>query len=373
MSFVNVSVLWSFCYFIPFLYTSLIFTLVIYLVPVQGKFTSSSVNSLFKSNFFFISFVEIFNLLCTPVLLFILLNLLWSSTTTAVWFGHLVFTPFSQKMIYIISFMFFLITLLFASTSYLNSQEISDYVVVTNLFYFWVNVLFFTNSAFTIIFVIEILSTLVFLLIITSSHSSNFYYNNLDISSFNYKSYSFPFNLLQSILFFFWISLVASLCLFLFLLLLYLKVVTFDWFVLEFVFLHLIETRSFKEVYSLGFVWFFLLIAIFIKCGLTPFYLWKPVFFKGLYFSSLVFYVCFYYVFLFIFLITTLSLYFHEVFTYFYITQLFLLLISLTSLIFILCETFFIRSFVAISSILNSVLVLLALNTIHLNDWLVWL
>ena len=372
MFFITFSNLWSFSYFIVMLYIIFIFSLVVYFVPIQSKYSSSSSASFYKSNFTYINLNDTIQLIVSPVFVFFMLNLLWSSPTITAWFGHIIFSSFSQKSFFLISFVFLIILYVYSSSSYLTSQEFSDYLSVIYSFYFWVSVLYFTNSIFTLIFGIEVLSTLIFLLIITSSYSSNYYYNNLDLSSFNYKNYAFPFSTLQSILFFFWISLIASLSLFLFLLFFYIKLLTFDWFLVEYIFLYFVETKSLVDINSLGLVWFIFLLCIFIKCGLTPFYIWKPTFFKGLYTNVLFFYICFYYMFLFLFIINMLVVYFHAIFYYFVFVQVVLLFVGLFFLLFILCETFYLKSFLAISSILNSVLVLLALASNHSLDSLLW-
>jgi hypothetical protein len=234
-------------------------------------------------------------------------------------------------------------------------------------------VLFFTNSIFTTVFVIEVLSTLIFLLLITSVYSSNFFYKNLDFSSHSSFENSNPNTLIQSILFFFWVSLLSSLNLFLFIIFLYEKIYTFDWYLIEYIFSYFINVNSFKEIYTLGIVWFIIILSIFLKCGIAPFFLWKPTFFKGMTFSALLFYIVFFYFYLFLYLIYFLTSYFHELFYFYTFVSLIIVLFGIFTLFFILCETFFIKTFLAVSSILNSLLLLLAISSSHTVDHLFFL
>jgi hypothetical protein len=230
-----------------------------------------------------------------------------------------------------------------------------------------------SNTIFTSIFVIEVLSTLIFLLVITSTFSSNFFYRNLNLSFGHIFQQSTPHTYLQSLLYFFWISLISSLNLFLFILLLYTKILTLDWFMIEHVFSFLITTSSVKEVVVIGISWFVLLTCIFLKCGVAPLYIWKPTFFKGLPIHTIYIYICFFYFFLFLFLIQLLTSYFSTVFYFYsYITTVFIL-IGLVTLLFIICDSYYIKAFLAISSILNSIFVLMAMSVTHTISTTLWL
>jgi len=108
--------------------------------------------------------------------------------------------------------------------------------------------------------------------------------------------------------------------------------------------------------------------CIFLKCGIVPLFLWKPTFFKGIPLYTLFFYICFFYFFLFLFLIHFLTSYFAEVFYFYTIVNLVFITTGLISLLFIMCESYYFKAFMAISSILNSLFVILALSTTHTID-----
>jgi hypothetical protein len=165
------------------------------------------------------------------------------------------------------------------------------------------------------------------------------------------------------LMYFFWISLVTSLNLFFFLILLFLKFSTFDWYLIEFIFFYITLTNEIKDLFFIFFIWFNFLFSIFLKCGLVPFYFWKPIFFKGMTIQLLFFYIFFFYFFLFLFILKIILLSLNEIFFFFIFVNIFLLLIGFVFLFFILCEAYYIKAFFALSSIINTLFVFLAVNS----------
>jgi len=306
-----------------------------------------------------------------PLLLIFLVNTLWSSPMVSSWFGHVVFSVFQYKVIFFVLFHFALALVVFLSSSFFSSYEIYDFLLTKFHFLYWIVMLFLLNSLFTLIFVVEVLSTLVFLLIITSSYSSSFFFKNLSLQSFNFFQNQLPYPLLQSILFFFWISLLSSLNLFVFIIFFYKCVATFDWYLVEFIFYFFLKVSSFKEIFSIGMLWFLMLFCIFLKCGIAPLFIWKPTFFKGLTFSILFFYISFFYFFVFVFFIHFLSSYMNLIFYFFSTVSFIIILTGLVTLLFFLCEAFFLKIFFAVSSLLNSLLVFLSMVALHPIDLVV--
>lgn len=230
--------------------------------------------------------------------------------------------------------------------------------------------LFFINSVFSTIFVIEVISTILFLLIITSNYSTTFYYNTADLSKGVYSQQVFPNSYLQSLLFFFWISLLSSLNLFLCIILLYLKIFSFDWFLIEYLFTYFTFTSSMWDLLSITIPWFILIMSVFVKCGIVPFFFWKPIFFKGLPIHMLFIYICYFYFYFFIFIIHLLSVYFSEIYYYYVFIMLVFVILSVVFLIMVLCESYYIKIFLAMSSILNSVLVFIGMSSVHGLDFI---
>ena len=268
---------------------------------------------------------------------------------------------------------FILVCFIFFSSIYFSSREIYDYVITTYNFCYWLIILFMANSIFTTIFIIEVISTLILLLLVTSTFSTTFFYRNLNLSFGHILQQSLPHTHLQSLLYFFWISLVSSLNLFLFFLLMYTKTLTLDWFLLEYIFTYYINVSSILDTFSLGLYWLIMIFCIFVKCGITPLFFWKPTFFKGIPIYTLFFYIVFFYFFLFLFIIHFLTTYFSEIFYFYTLVSVLSIVFGLIILLCIVCESYYIKIFMAISSILNSLFVLLSITANHHSTLFFWL
>ncbi len=368
MLFLNYSIIWSLSYFFLMTYIILFFSVLVYLLPITLSKDKVILTSSSKSYFYFITGIEISTLLSFPICLIWMLNSIWSSCDVTSWFGHIIFTSYHSKMLYLILISFFVLLYIFLTISYLSSSEIYDFFITKFNFLYWIIILFFSNSLFTSIFVIEVLSTLIFLLITTSMFSTVFFYKNINFDSKIFFKNDSPYTLLQSFLLLFWISLITSLNLFVFIIFFYHSLITFDWFLLEHVFLYFILVSTLKDILIVGLVWFIIIFSILLKCGIVPLYIWKPAFFKGIPFTTLMFYILFFYFFLFLFFINFLLTYFNEIFYYYSFVIVIFVSIGLFCLLFLLCESFFLKTFFAISSILNSLLILLSLSSLHNID-----
>ena len=235
MFFLNSSNLWACSIFFFLSYMTFVLSLIIYMLPILSS-TKGYTNFKHKLNFSFITWNDLSWVFITPYVLFIVLSLLWSSPPLSVWFGHLCLTSYTLKISYLISEVFILVIFVLLTVSYFSSKEIYDYFLTLVNFFYWVLLLFFSNSLFTMIFIIEVLSTLIFLLIITSTYSTAFFYKTTNMHQGHLFQQNTPFSYIQSLLFFFWISLVSSLNLFLFLIFLFFKCYTLDWYLLEHIF-----------------------------------------------------------------------------------------------------------------------------------------
>ena len=358
---------WSFFYFFIYLYNFLIFSAIIYLVSNIKDFTNY--NKFSNSTFFnYLSGFDLFPLILTPIVLILILNFSWVGPAITAWFGHIIFTNLQFKVTYLILFIFAILWVAYSSSFYYSSQEVYDFTIITYSFLLWIILLFYSNNLFTVIFFVEILSTLITLILITSVFSSTYFYNNLSLTSYSYFNQATPFAFLQTLMYFFWISLVGSLNLFLFLVIFYLKFLTFDWFTLESVFFYVVSISDVKSLFFISLTWFNLMFCIFLKCGLVPFYFWKPIFFKGIPIHALFIYIFFFYFSLFLFFIYFFIIYLNELFYFNIFINLILLVIGILFLVFIICESYYLKAFLAMSSILNTLLIFLAMSSFCVVD-----
>ena len=362
--FLSQPIVWVATYLILYVYIIFIFSSLIYLISnVRDHLNLNSFSNF--NNFSYLTGFDLFIFFSTPLTIILLLNWSWTGPFITAWFGHLVFSSFQFKINYLFIWFFFLNLTCYLSVFYYSSTEVYDYMSGIFNFTLWLNLLFYSNNLFTFIFFIEVLATLIMLLLITSTFSSIYFYNNLSLTLNNYFNSVLPFSFLQTLLFFFWISLISSLNLFLFLTLFYLKFLTFNWFLLESLFSYIILSHSLKTTLYISLVWFNFMFCIFLKCGLVPFFFWKPVFFKGLSFYLLMFYIFYYYYFIFNFLIYFFIIYFNDLFYFNLIINLVILFVGLLFLLIIVLESFYIKAFLAISSIINTFLIFLAMSNFN--------
>jgi hypothetical protein len=223
MFFINFSTLWSFSYFFIYIYTIVIFSIILYSLPSIKDLINYNKFKKNNNNFEYLTGFDLYWLFLTPLLILFLINFSWSSYSLSSWFGNLIFTSFQYKINFLIISFFTVIITVYTTSFYFSSKEIYDYLITCFNFFFWTLFLFFSNTIFTVIFFIEILSTLIMLILISSSFSSTYFFNNLNLNIHNYFNNTTPFFFVQMLIYFFWISLISSLNLFFFLILFYIK------------------------------------------------------------------------------------------------------------------------------------------------------
>jgi hypothetical protein len=371
-TFLSHSIMWSLSYFFVYTYLIFIMSVLLYLISNLKDYVNTPSLKNF-SNFSFLTGFDLAPLLFTPLILILYVLFTWVSPVVTGWFGHLTFTPFQFKVNFILITFFYLILIAYVSTFYYSSQEVYDFMIVVYNFYLWIMLLFLSNNLFTFIFFMEILSAIITLLLVSSVFSSVYFYNNLSLTLNNYFNTTTPFAFLQTLVFFFWISLIASLNLFVFLILLYLKFLTFDWFLLESIFSYVIASGNIKGIFYIALGWTNFLFCIFLKCGVVPFYFWKPIFFKGVPLHALLFYIVFYYFTVILFFLHFFIVYLNDLFYFNTAVNLIILVIGLIFLMFIVLESYYVKSFLAISSIINTVFVFLAMTGFNITDFSLFL
>lgn len=367
--YVHSSLVWQIFIFFITLYTLFLVTMLIYVLPVLTTIPFATPRSLKKnSDYNYVNGVQLLKLLSTPLILLYAEHSLWSNFQTLSWFSHVVFGNFQVYSTFMILIFFFTITpLLLTKLNILNFSN-SDFTLTLYQFLFWLWLLYLSNNLLTFIFIIEVVSVLITLLITTSTFarvdSNNVFKKNLT----SYFNHSLPTTFLTSLLFFFWMSLISSIMLFIFTSLFFLKIPTFEWGSIEIVMTYLLTSGDFKTSANIHFVWTLFIICLLLKCGIFPFYAWKPTFFKGISFFSITFYVYFYFTLLLILFVEILGNLLHELF-YSTISSL-VMFLTLGTLFFVttLLNTHYLKTFIAFSSILNTSLILHALFSITFVD-----
>lgn len=331
-----------------------------YLSVVQeSTFSSSSKNS---TSFKYVDGHSISPLLYFLPAMLLLIALTWTGPSVVSGFGHLLFTSFERKMVMFVLVVFILYLLVTLPSLFFSNASSYDFVLTLHHLTTWLSFLFLVSNILSLSFVIEVLTGLITLLLVTS-HSPCYHsgYSGAMDSSPNGSAAPMPSTYLFSLLVFFWTSLVTTLTLFLFLLITYVKFLTVDWSLVTLLADYMISFSVSSEISSLSFTWLLGLLCILLKCAMVPFFLWKPTFFKGMALPTLFYYIFVFYFVLFLFFMNFLMGLFSEL-LFFNLSFLLLALIASAAILpGILYETLNLKAFFAISSIMNSVIVLFML------------
>ena len=343
-------------YFSYLMYVLLIVSSLLYVLP--NIMTFARTNETFRNCMFAtLTLRETSKFIYTFPILILMYHSLWVSPGLTLWFGHLTFTALQFKVLYLVSVMFGTYLISLCNVTHLSSRLVYDYVITVFHIWVWLWVLFFTNNLFSLIFFVELLSISVTLLLVTSVFTSSHFYNVTSYTTHTYFQHSYPTTLLHTLITFFWMTLVSSLLLFLFLIVFHVLILTFDLSLINSLFVFLTSSSETALVTSLSLTWFMIILCIFIKGGIVPFFVWKPSFFKGISYLALFFYIYVYYFTLFLYFIYCIFFILNELLLFY--LYLLIGLVSLGAIIIsgILFESFYLKSFFALSSILNSLII----------------
>jgi hypothetical protein len=292
--------------------------------------------------------------------------------TSELWFGHLIISDFSLKFSMLVVFLFIIFFSALGSLTNFYAREIFDFCTVCVQFCLWFTFLFSANSFFCVFFFFEIIATLVFLLLVTSCFSATGNFAQESMASFSYFAAQLPNFYLNSLLFFFWMSMLASIGLFFFSMHFIFWFYSFEWSLLELMFVFQVAEMSSYQFATQAACWLGLILCLFIKCGVAPFFVWKPAFFKGIPLITVFFYTVFYYFFLLTFIFLLLTSYANEIFVTFIYFHLLLVSGGLLITVLVFTEVTHLKPFFAFSSIVNSLFMFAGLVGSSTSDLVVF-
>lgn len=359
--------LWNTTFFFCIFYVTLVFSVALYTLPLTTSFVSTTT---FKNttNYIHTSFVVLNRFLLTPLVIIFFITLLWVSPTISLWFGQITVSAFQRSLSLISVTSFALVLYTYGTTVVLNTKEVYDFFITLFNTFVWIFFLFYANNIFTIIFFIELLTGLTTLLFITSVHSSTYTFSTSSLSKSLYFDRMIPKATLDVLIFFFWMSLVSSLLLFIFLIFFYTHILTFEFYLIEVTINHLSSVSLIKYFFAATFATFILLMVIFLKCGLVPLHIWKPTVFKGMTLQAVFFYIVFYYFFLLLFFVYLLIVYCTDFICYNKISLSATIAVGIFTLVTILLESYHLKAFLAMSSILNTLLIFLGVLSLSITN-----
>jgi len=291
---------------------------------------------------------------------FFLMLLLFTSIYTiqgknsAIWFNHFNINNHTLNLFYLFTFLgFCLYFLIKQTTKKVNLFKSIDYLFSINNLLVILPYLFFVQNVFIFLFLLELVSVLLFYKLV----SSKIWFKN----STNTKQIqnNIPQNYINMVFFQYWVTFFSTIFIIYFYINIFYIYGTSDWFVLQFLNCLNIENTSIS-INLIRVLLIIFLVSIFFKLGITPFHLFKIEVYKGIPFMSIFFYTTYYFSIFFIFILYVLSDFLAGFIIQYYLMLVFMLCFGCIYVIVLLFDVSFLKAFFTYSTIINTIGFLMA-------------
>lgn len=265
------------------------------------------------------------------------------------WFNHLKISNFILNLVIVVVLVSLFVILCIKNINNSNVNYSIDYFFSFFCLIVFIPLMFFSNTLYTFIFILEVNS----LLILYKFSVSKFIFKDTFKNNSNYLSRKLPFFYLNMLFFQYWANFFSSVLLF---------VSTFNFIFLfgssEWLLFNFLNYVNYNVYYFNNIIFFFILwlsffIGFFLKLGFTPIHLFKIEVYKGLPFISVFFYTTIYFLSFFLFFVLFVIYYVNSFKIYFYFLFLFFFIIGILYVIFLLFDINLIKSFFAYSTVVN--------------------
>lgn len=296
----------------------------------------------------------------TLLFLYFLFNFNLKSESVVFFWNHLILTNFKFWLFFILFFISLILYFFFKEVTKNNLPHSIDFFFALANLSIFIPLIFYTNTLYTFIFAIEIVSVLLFYKFAVSKVW--FTTNNNTLNQYKNKFAKILPKQFMDVLFFqFWSTFFSTILILLSLLNLFYIFGSSEWVILDLLFNISQETSYFDN--NIYFVYLLtpLIFGIFFKLGMTPLHLYKIEVYKGLPFVTIFFYTTFFFLsfvlFFSYFLISLMG--FLKNFWFFFL--MFFLIVGGFVLGFLLFDAKYVKAFFAYSTVINVVLILLTI------------
>jgi len=266
-----------------------------------------------------------------------------------VWFNHFNINNFTLNLLYLFIFVGFVTFLILKSTTKkTNLTKSIDYLFSINNLVLIFPYLFFVNTIFTFLFLLEVVSAILLYKLI----SSKLWFKNIDKKK--PINNSTPQNYINMVFFQYWVTFFSTIFIVYFYINIFYIYGTSDWFLIQILNILGVE-HSYASNTSSRILLVIFLTSVLFKLGITPFHLFKIEVYKGIPYLSIFFYTTYYFVVFFIFFLFLIS-----EFLAFFVNQyfLFLTLVLFLGTIYVsvlLFDVSFLKAFFTYSTIINTI------------------
>lgn len=266
-----------------------------------------------------------------------------------VWFNHFNINNFTLNMLYLFIFIGFTVFFLLknTTTNKTNLTKSIDYIFSINNLVILLPYLFFVNTIFTFLFLLELISVILLYKLI----SSKIWFKQTTTKNVNNN---IPQNYINMVFFQYWVTFFSTIFIVYFYINIFYIYGTSEWFLFQFI--NLIDlNNSYTQSNMIRLLILVFILGVFFKLGITPFHLFKIEVYKGLPFLSIFFYTTYYFIVFFTFFIFLMSDLLHS-FTNQYFLLLFLILFfGSFYVVILLFDVTFLKAFFTYSTIINTI------------------
>jgi len=242
---------------------------------------------------------------------------------------------------------------IFLNTKYQNLLLNNDYYFSILNISIFIPYLFFSNSIFNFIFILEVISILIFYKFVVKKFLYKKKKDFFKKKNINEKIFSKNYT---NVLFFqYWVNFFSSVILIISVINIMCLYGSTDWFLLN-----LINLLNNNIFYTVDFefnvlVWSSFFLSFFLKIGLTPSHLFKIEVYKGVPFMSIFFYTTFYFLSYFILFTMMVQVYLNSFKINYYWIFIIFIIIGLVFTITLLFDIKFTKAFFAYSTVVNTI------------------
>lgn len=317
------------------------------------RLTPSYTDKLTQSNVF--KKLNIKWLICVIFIIFIFIWVAFTSCKGVVhsfWFNHNCVSNFNINLLVLIASVLLISYLILSKTKHQNLIISNDYyfsLVNASVFILY---LFFCNSLFNFLFILEIISIVIFYKFVVSKSWSNDF--SLFFKKKNTSENVFSRNHTNVMFFQYWVNFFSSVILIISIVNIMFLYGSSDWFFIDLLNLISINNLVNTDLEFNTILWVFFFLCFFLKVGLTPSHLFKVEVYKGVPFVSIFFYTTFYFLGYFLFLTIMVEFYISSFKNYFYFFFIIFVVFGFFYTLFLLFDVLFTKAFFAYSTVVNT-------------------
>lgn len=264
------------------------------------------------------------------------------------WYNHLKLNNFIYYILHLILFLNFFLFFFVKFYKNTNINYNIDYFFSLFNIGLFVSILYFSNTIYSFIFILETISILI---LYKFSVSRFFFKNNIFYKNTSLFENQLPRPYLNLIFFQYWVNFFSSVILFFCVFNILLLSGTSDWLIINI--LNKISS-TLKNDFIYFFIYIIFIIGMFLKIGFTPTHFFKIEVYKGLSLVSILFYTVFYFMSFFLYFILIIFYYNTALKTLIWFFLFIFIVLGLIYVISLFFDINLVKNFFAYSTIINS-------------------